>query len=60
MRAYWRVTFETPISSTSERFVTVDQAFRWLRQQLDEYLDGASSPEDVVELNSSISYEKVP
>jgi hypothetical protein len=60
MSAFWRVTFETPMTSTSARFLTVDEAFRWLRQQLDEYIVGARSLADVVELNSSISYEKVP
>lgn len=57
MSSFWRVTFTTPMTSTTERFVTVDQAFRWLRDQLDAYLEGARSVDDVTDLSSSISYE---
>jgi hypothetical protein len=63
-RHYWRVTFETPFTSSTERFITVDEAFRYLRGRVDEYLErleeGGASVSYPIDISSSISYEQVP
>jgi hypothetical protein len=64
VRHYWVVTFETAATSSTARFITVDDAFRYLRERLDTYLErleeGGASEGYALQINSSVSYERVP